>query len=144
MVSVSWWFFCSLSDSKSQVIYYSILADLNNVLDSMVSSCPPPDYVPVLRWVYWAQQLQLVSLSCSLVFWVFWVFFFSFLARPRYTSISTFFFLFYPGVSRHNRVNNSACSLFYWLSLSLVEIKCLVCILKSLKDFYVSILKDGF
>ena len=72
-ISFSWWFFyLSLSDSKSPRVsrtLLSILAILNNAVVWMVSTRPPVPLI-ILWWLYQKHQSRLVyfSPSCSIVF----------------------------------------------------------------------------
>ena len=107
-----------LSDSKSPQVsrtLLSILATLINVV-WMVSTrllylCPSVP-VPILWWLYQAQQLQLVSLLllCYVLFFQF--------SNKVLVPISLFaFFQFYLVVSRDVKVHYSACPPPFFLLL---------------------------
>ena len=102
------------------------------ILIMLVFLFPSPAVpVPILKLLYWAYQLQLLSrsLSCSK--------FFSFLARSWYLYFFAFF-EYNPVVYRNGKVHYSAGSLFCRLSLSLAEIRWCVCISKSQRILCVS------
>ena len=109
----------SLSDRKTPKVsrtFLSILADLNNAVAWMVSTCPLifKSYSPFTKslGLFRAHQLQLESLSsvCSIVF--------SSFSWKVLVSISLFaFFYFYMVVCRNDNVPYSADYIFCWLGL---------------------------
>ena len=116
-------FHWSLSDSKSprdSRTLLSILADLNNAVVWMVSTCPlisksSNSCTKILCWLYRADQLQIVSLSlsCSIVFSIIW-------QGPGIYPSFRFLSLFYPIVNRNGKFHYLARSLFCWVLRHLV------------------------
>ena len=115
-----------LSESKSLQVsrtLLSILADLNNTLVWIVSTCPLISKSSCPRtnpFVTLYKEYQLQSLLQSPSCYMFCVFFSS-LAKFMHLSLFSLFFQFYRVINRNGKVQYSVGSLFCcWLSLGLV------------------------
>ena len=86
-----------------------------------------PVLLPILWWLYWVLQLELVSPS------------------PSCSCASSAVFQFYFVVSRDCQIHNSARSVFIIIIIArsdrLAEIRCSICISKSLKSLFASFSK---